>query len=130
MRYWLIGLTFTLLGSSSKAQTLRSFDVDRGLHPAPNVPGDGMPFTQRYNYASPSFITFGGMSGRELAMQDYFDRVARAYKHGYKVPHDPYPPAPIDFGPVEETIVVIPDAAPTTAPAAKVGIFGGLFRRR
>jgi hypothetical protein len=61
---------------------------DQQLQPGAVIPGDGEPFSHRYNfYAGPSFY-FGGDYNHFVYM-DYLDRLDRAEKFGYRIPDPP-----------------------------------------
>jgi len=52
------------------------------------VPYDGMPLTERYNYSTGSFL-YLNQDPRTLYWADYFDRLDRAQKFGYRCPTEP-----------------------------------------
>jgi len=61
---------------------------DQQLAPGAVVPGDGEPFSERYNfYAGPSF--YFGMDNSQFQYMDYLDRLDRAEKFGYRIPAPP-----------------------------------------
>jgi hypothetical protein len=61
---------------------------DQQLRPGAVVPGDGEPFSHRYNfYAGPSFYIGGDYN--HFAYMDYLDRLDRAEKFGYRIPDPP-----------------------------------------
>jgi hypothetical protein len=63
-------------------------EYDRQLAPGAVVPGDGEPFSHRYNYyVGPSFYL--GMDYNHFLYMDYLDRLDRAEKFGYRIPDPP-----------------------------------------
>lgn len=88
--------TLTTLGTQRlDAQFWAGGEYERRTRPGYNVPFDGAPYTQIYNYETGSLLYFGGGGSgyaRSLAYQEYLDRVDRAMKFGYRMPEDPYGP--------------------------------------
>lgn len=97
MRYALFGnLLFATAGlwagsGNLQAQGWGGGEYERRTRPGYNVPFDGAPYTQVYNYETGSFL-YPGMNPRQLIYQEYLDRVDRAYKFGYRMPADPFGP--------------------------------------
>jgi hypothetical protein len=61
---------------------------DQQLQPGAVIPGDGEPFSHRYNfYAGPSFYVGGDYN--HFVYMDYLDRLDRAQKFGYRIPAPP-----------------------------------------
>lgn len=85
--------TLTTIGTNRlEAQAWAGGEYERRTRPGYNVPFDGAPYTQIYNYETGSLLYFGGGDPRRLAYQEYLDRVDRALKFGYRMPEDPYSP--------------------------------------
>jgi hypothetical protein len=108
MRAFLSGMLAAagLLGCFVGVGSAQSFG---GRHDIPRVYGPGArspydePFSHRYNYYSGPALYFNG-DAREMWQQDYIDRLDRAERFGYPIPHppvelsDPYYPRPRLFG--------------------------------
>jgi len=100
------------------AQHWAGGEYERRTRPGYNVPFDGAPYTQIYNYETGSLLYFGG-NPRGLIYQEYLDRVDRAMKFGYRMPDDPFgPKSPYNRGYQYDR------------PRMGVGIGTGFFRWR
>ena len=61
---------------------------DDQLQPGAVIPGNGEPFSHRYNYyVGPSFYIGGDYN--HFVYMDYLDRLDRAEKFGYRIPDPP-----------------------------------------
>lgn len=89
----LLGILGFLSGSAARlhAQGFGGGEYERRLRPGCNVPFDGAPYTQIYNYETGSFF-YPCMNPRQLIYQEYLDRLDRAMKFGYRIPQDPFGP--------------------------------------
>jgi hypothetical protein len=106
------------LAGRVEAQGWGGGEYERRLRPGYNVPFDGAPYTQIYNYETGSFF-YPGMNPRQLIYQDYLDRLDRAYKFGYRIPEDPFGPnSPYNRAYYNER------------PRIGVGVGAGFFRWR
>ena len=75
-----------------RGQALGGGESERALRTqGMRVPYDGESFSQRYNFATGSFL-FLNQDPRTLWWADYFDRVDRAEKFGYCCPPEPWFP--------------------------------------
>src|SRR5262245_46162803 len=100
-------LSLAFLGARpAAAQHISGDEIDRAYRPGPYVPGDGMPFSHRYNYYTGPSLYFNG-SARQMWLQDYMDRVDRANRFGYcpppvprylQRPYCPPPPSQVGVG--------------------------------
>lgn len=89
--FFSIATLTTITSSRLDAQGWGGGEYERRTRPGYNVPFDGAPYTQIYNYETGSLFYLGG-NPRGLAYQEYLDRVDRAMKFGYRMPEDPYGP--------------------------------------
>jgi hypothetical protein len=139
MRTILAGLFLAAAASPAHAQMIWGGEYERAMRPGAYVPYDGAPYMQRYNFDyGPGIYPFGfGGSASRLWYMEYLDRVDRAEKFGYAMPHEPYfaaHPHAAQPHAVGETVVV-PESAQTLPaqtvieePRVRFG-FGILFGR-
>jgi hypothetical protein len=88
-------LTWSLtLPAAADAQVFSDAEIERGLRPGPRSPYDGVGVMQRYNYQTGAILYLNG-SARQLNLMDYYDRLDRAERFGYRLPPDPFRRRPV-----------------------------------
>lgn len=128
----------------ANAQSLSTYELDRYYRGGAYNSFDGIPYTQRYNYRLDGGYLYLNQSANNLIMMDYYDRLDRAEKFGYRCPAPPFCEIP-----VAPPVVILPDGPPVASapggsapvvsapvgsapeyvtPSYRVGL--GFFRRR
>jgi hypothetical protein len=135
MRTILIGLVLLAAATPARAQMIWGGEYERAARPGVYIPYDGEPYSHHY-YTQGVGIYING-NGWRLWDVEYWDRVERAYKFGYRLPTPRYVAHPHLAHPqVVEGVVVEPGEA-TVEPGETVieeapvrGRFFGRWRRR
>ncbi|MCI0460020.1 MAG: hypothetical protein L0Z62_23965 [Gemmataceae bacterium] len=89
---------WALTAAPANAQVFSSGEIERGLRPGPSIPYDGAGFSHRYNYRTEGILYLNG-SSRPLHILDYYDRLDRAERFGYRLPPDPFRRPVVIYGP-------------------------------
>jgi hypothetical protein len=101
---FICGVCLVASASPAGAQVISGAEIERGLNTTPNrntIPYDGAPFSHRYGYDVMSPMLFLNGNSRGLYYQEHLDRVDRAERFGYEMPHPPAalvnPPTPLRY---------------------------------